>query len=357
MDAFVTTPDFEEALREELELAGREAQVEGQGLVTAAELGAEDLDPVFALQRLPGARRVAGTSVARLAKSAFDLLAEPLDRCDHWCLHVCSTPDADAPRPTAGRAALVSDALLDLLHRLRRRTDRRRLPVERLAPEQAAGLTLAQVLLVGREAALVSVAPVRVVAPGATPEHAFGLDPEPRWPCGVPAIDDDRAAPSSAYRKAEEAYLRLGLAPAAGERVVDLGGSPGGWTWTALKRGARVLAVDRAALASPAHGHPLLEERRGDAFKFEPDVADGPRDWLLCDVIAAPERTLELLDRWLGGRWCRRFVVNVKFKGTERTEALRALRALLARHGARARVKHLVHDKNEVTVFGLAREA
>lgn len=347
VDAFVTTPGFEEALREELELAGAQAQVDRPGVVVAGG-GAGELDPVFALQRLPLAARATGSSVARLAKSAFDLLAEPLDRCDHWCLHVCSTPDADAPRPT-GRASLVSDALLDLLHRLRRRTARRRVAVERLTPEQAAGLTLAQVLVVEREAALVSVAPVRPLA--------VGLDPEPRWPCGVPTIPDDRLAPSSAHRKAEEAYLRLGLAPAAGERVVDLGGSPGGWTWTALKRGARVLAVDRAALASPAHGHPLLEERRGDAFKFEPDVADGPRDWLLCDVIAAPERTLELLDRWLSAAWCRRFVVNVKFKGTDRREALEALDALLARHGARARVKHLVHDKNEVTVFGLAREA
>lgn len=346
MDAFVTTPGFEQALREELELAGGQAQVDRPGVVVAEDLDAPR-PPVFALQRLPAARRAAGASAARLAKSVFDLLAEPLDRCDHWSLHVCSIPDADAPRH-GGRASLVSAALLDLLYRLRRRTDRRRVAVERLTPEQAAGLTLAQVLVVDREAALVSVAPVR--------PQTVGFDPEPRWPCGAPEVPDDRTAPSSAYRKAEEAYLRLGLAPAAGERVVDLGGSPGGWTWTALKRGARVLAVDRAALASPAHGHPLLEERRGDAFKFEPDLADGPRDWLLCDVIAAPERTLELLDRWLAAGWCRRFVVNVKFKGEERRPAaLEALQELLARRGARARVQHLVHDKNEVTVFGVAR--
>lgn len=347
VDAFVTTPGFEEALREELELAGGEPQVDGPGLVVARR-APEGFDGVFALQRLPDVRRAAGPSISRLAKSAFDLLAEPLDRCDHWCLHVGSTTDLDAPRP-GGRASLVSVALLDLIHRLRRRTDRRRVPAEGLGAEQARGLTLAQVLLVEREAALVSVAPVR--------SRPVGFDPEPRWPLGAPAVPDDRTAPSSAYRKAEEAYLRLGLAPAAGERVVDLGGAPGGWTWTALKRGARVLAVDRAALASPAHGHPLLEERRGDAFKFVPDLADGPRDWLLCDVIAAPERTLDLLDRWLGGGWCRRFVVNVKFKGTARRAALEALAALLARHGARARVQHLVHDKNEVTVFGFARGA
>jgi 23S rRNA (cytidine2498-2'-O)-methyltransferase len=354
VEGFVTEPGFERALREELGLAGV-AVDEGAapaGLVLTRGPGAPGLDPAFAWQRLPACARVTDTSAARLAKAAFDLIAEPLDRCDHWTLHTYSLPrpaDSTAP-PLTGRASLVNDALLDLLRRLRRRTDRRRLPADALTQEQAADptLTLVQVLLLDREAALVSVG-------SPAPLPTFGVDPEPRWPGAVPPIDDDRGAPSSAYRKAEEAFARLGAAPATGERVVDLGGSPGGWTWTALKRGARVLAIDRAPLEPPVHGHPLLEERQGDAFKFEPDVADGPRDWLLCDVIAAPERTLALLDRWLAEGWCRRFVVNVKFKGDDRRAALAALRDLLARHGARARVKHLVHDKNEVTAFGHAR--
>lgn len=341
MDAFVTTPGFEAALREELRAAGLQVDEPpgrpGLVVVTAGE-GAQAQDPVFALQALPAVTTARGDSVASLAKAAFDLLADPLDACDHWTLHAYPLPTAD--RSLDRRAALVGAALVDLVRRHRRRTSRRLLPVEALTAEQARdpSMTVAQVTLAERDEALVSAARL-----------APALDA--RWPGGVPEVEEDRGAPSSAYRKAEEAYLRLGLAPAPGERVVDLGGSPGGWTWTALKRGARVLAVDRAPLAPPAHGHPLLEERLGDAFRFEPDDA---RDWLLCDVIAAPERTLEVLDRWLERRWCRRFVVNVKFKGTERLPALTALRALLARRGARARVKHLVHDKNEVTVFGVA---
>lgn len=352
MEGFITDPGFERALGEELVLAGLSVEETAPGLVVARGAVPPGFDPAFALQRLPACARVVETSAARLAKAAFDVLAEPLDRCDHWTLHACSLPrpaDSTAP-PLTGRASLVNDALLDLLRRLRRRTDRRRIATEALTQEQADDptLTLAQLVLIDREAALVSVAPL-------TKFPTFGVDPEPRWPCAVPPVDDDRGAPSSAYRKAEEAFARLGRAPAQGERVVDLGGSPGGWTWTALKRGARVLAIDRSPLEPPVRGHPLLEERQGDAFKFEPDVTDGPRDWLLCDVIAAPERTLGLLDRWLAEGWCRRFVVNVKFKGEDRGAALAELRALLARHGARARVKHLIHDKNEVTAFGVAR--
>lgn len=351
MEGFVTDPGFERALCEELVLAGLTVDETVAGLVVARGAVPAGLDPAFALQRLPACTRVVDTSAARLAKAAFDVIAEPLDRCDHWTLHAYPLPrhaDSSAP-PLGGRASLVKDAFLDLLRRLRRRTDRRRIAAEALTQQQADDptLTLVQLLLVDRDAALVSVAPL-------TKFPTFGVDPEPRWPGAVPPIDDDRGAPSSAYRKAEEAFARLGRAPAQGERVVDLGGSPGGWTWTALKRGARVLAIDRAPLEPPVHGHPLLEERQADAFKFEPDVTDGPRDWLLCDVIAAPERTLALLDRWLAEGWCRRFVVNVKFKGEDRGAALAALRELLARHGARARVKHLSHDKNEVTAFGMA---
>ncbi|MCO5166300.1 MAG: hypothetical protein M9894_08050 [Planctomycetes bacterium] len=343
MDALIAAEGFEDALREEVAAVGLRATTAAPGVVVVDDAWPEGLDPVFARQRLPGCARAAGDSVARLAKATFDLLALPLDSCDHWSLHAFAWPGPDPADPSKGRPALVAGALLDLVHRHRRRARRRFVPLDDLTPEQAADLSLAQVLLLDRGAALVSLArPARL---------PVGLDPDPRWPAGVVAVAPDRRAPSSAYRKAEEAYARLGLAPRPGERVVDLGGSPGGWTWTALARGARVLAVDRAPLAPPAGGHPLLEERRGDAFRFEPDA---PVDWLLCDVIAAPERTLDLLDRWLAGAWCRRFVVNVKFKGTARQAPLDALRALLARRGARARVKHLVHDKNEVTAFGLA---
>lgn len=344
MDALIAAVGFEDALREELGAAGLEAAAPAPGLVVVErDPWPAGLDPVFARQRLPGCARLAGDSVARLARGAFDLLATPLDRCDHWTLHAFAWPGQDPADPSRGRPSLVAEALLDLVQRHRRRTRRRFVAPADLTPEQAAGLTLAQVLLVDRGEALASAAaPVPLMV---------GLDPDPRWPAGFVPVAPDRRAPSSAYRKAEEAFARLGLAPRPGERVVDLGGSPGGWTWTALERGARVVAVDRAALAPPARGHPLLEERRGDAFKFEPDAAV---DWLLCDVIAAPERTLDLLDRWLAGGWCRRFVVNVKFKGDARRPALDALRALLLRRGARARVKHLVHDKNEVTAFGVA---
>ena len=56
---------------------------------------------------------------------------------------------------------------------------------------------------------------------------------------GQRRMADDPLAPSRSYLKAEEAYLILGQEPAAGETVADLGAAPGGWSYSAARRGAR----------------------------------------------------------------------------------------------------------------------
>jgi hypothetical protein len=366
-DVWLCGPGFEATLAAELGPGARPlAGVPGAVAHDLPPLGRTPLDPTFARQLLPRPARIAGESVGELAQAAFDLLAAPLDVpagvASPWALHVFAVEAEDdglrgraryAPSPRgkdregeerepslAGRARLVEAALLERFDRFRKRTLRRRVEGVALAP----GDSMAMVALVGREAALVSATRALSVA---------GAWPEPRWPGGAALVADDPRAPSSAYRKVEEAYLALGVAPHPGERVVDLGGAPGGWSWTALRRGARVLLVDRAPPEAPVLGHPALESRIGDALAYEPDA---PVDWLLCDVAATPARTLELLERWLSAGWCRRFVVQTKLKGDDdRLACARALRELLARYEARGgtgRVRHLTHDKNEVTAIG-----
>ena len=66
--------------------------------------------------------------------------------------------------------------------------------------------------------------------------------------------------------------------------------APGGWAYSALRRGARVTAVDRAPLLPPAGGHPNLTTVLGNAFTFTPPAR--PVDWLLCDVICEPPRSV-----------------------------------------------------------------
>ena len=125
-------------------------------------------------------------------------------------------------------------------------------------------------------------------------------------------VASDKAAPSRAFAKLVEATQRLGRDIAPGETCVDLGASPGSWTYVAAQHGARVTAVDRSALRADLMRHPRVTFQRGDAFTFAPAA---PVDWLLCDVIATPARSIELLLRWLRHRHARRFVVTIKFKG------------------------------------------
>jgi len=141
----------------------------------------------------------------------------------------------------------------------------------------------------------------------------------------------------------------MGTAPAAGAACVDLGASPGGWTATLRKRGARVVAVDRAPLDPPLDRDPEIATVIGNAFNFTPSA---PVDWLVCDVVAEPQRSLALVERWLSESLCRNLVVTIKFKGRADYGRLAALPALFARVRPRfARVKQLAHNKNEVTVM------
>ena len=159
----------------------------------------------------------------------------------------------------------------------------------------------------------------------------------------------DRGPPSRAYQKLEEAFAWMGTAPRAGETCVDLGAAPGGWTATVVKYGARVVAVDRAPLAPALARHPRVASVIGNAFTYVPAA---PVDWLVCDVVCEPPRSLALCQAWLSGGLCRNLVVTVKFKGRAGYGVLAELSELLARlRPAWARVKQLAHNKNEVTVM------
>ncbi len=89
----------------------------------------------------------------------------------------------------------------------------------------------------------------------------------------------------------------------------------------------------------------------GDAFAFRPASRV---DWLICDVIAAPERSLELLRRWLREGWCRNFVVTIKFKGSDDYPLLEPLKTHLPTVCADYRLTRLCANHNEACVAGIA---
>jgi 23S rRNA (cytidine2498-2'-O)-methyltransferase len=195
------------------------------------------------------------------------------------------------------------------------------------------------------------------------PEHGFlsiALAPWPHalrrvlWPFpgGEVPLAIDKSAPSRAFAKLVEAEQRLGRRIGPKEECVDLGASPGSWSYVALRRGARVLAVDRAPLRADLMSHRWLTFRRGDAFSYEPKR---PVDWLLCDVVAAPGRSIELLMRWVREQWAANFVVTIKFKGTEEYGLLERLKHALPPLCQEFHLTRLWANRNEVCAFGAVK--
>jgi 23S rRNA (cytidine2498-2'-O)-methyltransferase len=156
-------------------------------------------------------------------------------------------------------------------------------------------------------------------------------------------VEDRTGPPSRAYLKLWEALTLIGRRPGPGEVCLDLGSSPGGWSWVLERMGARVISVDRAPLAPEIGALPGIEHRRESAFALDPESV-GPVDWLFSDVVCYPARLLALVERWLAAGTCRRFVCTIKFQGeTDHATAAR----FAAIPGSTLR--HLYHNKHELT--------
>jgi len=172
---------------------------------------------------------------------------------------------------------------------------------------------------------------------------------------GQRRMADDSFAPSRSYLKAEEGYVVLGQEPTAGETVVDLGAAPGGWSYSAAKRGTRVIALDNGPMKGGALGHELIEHRLEDAFRFYPPSGT-TYDWLFCDMVEEPHHVIQhILEPWLAGRWCRQFVVNLKFGRVDAVRLLEELRdsaSPLSKYAPETRIRHLYHDREEFTLVG-----
>jgi len=161
-------------------------------------------------------------------------------------------------------------------------------------------------------------------------------------------VEDKTAPPSRAYLKLWELFTVTGVQPAPGDLCLDLGSSPGGWSWVLAGLGARVVSVDKAPLEPRIAALPGLEWRRESAFALDPGLF--PKvDWLFSDVVCYPSRLLRLVERWLDSGNCRRFVCTIKFQGATDHDIASRFAAIPG-----ARLLHLHHNKHELTWTKLA---
>ena len=138
------------------------------------------------------------------------------------------------------------------------------------------------------------------------------------FPNGEVAFVEDRTGPPNrAYLKLWEALVRLRRWPMPGERCLDLGASPGGWTYVVAKLGAEVIAIDKAPLDPRVAAMAGVAWRGESAFALDP-TSVGPVDWLFSDIVCYPARLLRLVEKWRASGLAKNFVCTLKFQGADR---------------------------------------
>lgn len=174
---------------------------------------------------------------------------------------------------------------------------------------------------------------------------------ESPFPHGAALFEENREGPPSrAYLKLWEALTRIGTRPGPGERCLDAGAAPGGWSWVLHGLGADVVAVDKAPLDPEVAALPRVDFRRASAFGLRPRQL-GEVDWLFCDVVCYPAKLLAFVQRWLEAGGARNLVCTIKFQGATDFETQAAFAAIPG-----SRLMHLHHNKHELTWVSLASE-
>lgn len=294
-------------------------------MIASAYLAAEGLEPVLE-EELVRAGVAVSAWHGRLALSESPPVASA------WALEVWTDPreiEVASVKAAADalRAVQRNWAAYGVAHHRRMA-----LIAERLPPVKARALVFPEPAPAGHLGAWTLLAPGRMLAsPTKTSPFVNG---ECRF-------EEDRVGPPSrAYLKLWEACTRIGAHPRPGETCLDLGASPGGWTWAIARLGAAVVAVDRAPLDPRVAAMPGVAFRQGSAFAVAPE----PADWVFSDVIAYPAPLLEMVRRWVDSGLAGRVLCTVKFQGATDHAAAAAFAAIPG-----GRLFHLFHNKHELT--------
>lgn len=187
-----------------------------------------------------------------------------------------------------------------------------------------------------------------------TPSGGWTLeDPQTLWlstevfpPGSVSTVtfaEDKVNPPSRAYLKLWELFAIYQVMPKRGQKVIDMGSCPGGWSWVLQAMGCEVISVDKAPLAPQIAKLPRIKNLRQDAFTLAPEEV-GPVDWFFSDIICYPTKLYDLVQKWRASGLCHRFICTIKFQGATDFAALEAFASI-----PNSRFVHLSVNKHEVT--------
>jgi 23S rRNA (cytidine2498-2'-O)-methyltransferase len=176
------------------------------------------------------------------------------------------------------------------------------------------------------------------------------------WPMGIARVRVPKGAPSRSAGKLSEAFMvfigndAMARRVAPGMTAVDLGAAPGGWSWILARNSLTVIAVDNGEIDQALLDTGQVKHRRMDGFDFKPAKAV---DWMVCDMVEKPALVANLVAKWIGNRWCRECIFNLKLPMKKRYEEVDLCRGRIAAKleglDYELRFRHLYHDREEVT--------
>lgn len=168
-----------------------------------------------------------------------------------------------------------------------------------------------------------------------------------KWPQGQCFfIEDKQNPPNRAYLKLWEALSLLQKIPKHGETALDLGASPGGWTYVMQSLGTNVTAVDKAELDPKIAALPGVNYLKQSAFAIDPTTLESPYDWVLSDVACYPDRAYTLIKKWIDSGKAKQLIVTIKLQGKINLDILKPFLAI-----TNSRLLNLFYNKHEVTFF------
>lgn len=156
-------------------------------------------------------------------------------------------------------------------------------------------------------------------------------------------VEDKINPPSRAYLKLWELFTRFKVHPKKSETCIDLGASPGGWTYVLAALAKHVIAVDRSPLDERLNTRNITFIAK-DAFKIE--LADYPEvDWIFSDVVCFPEKLYEFVSNLIREFPEKKYVFTIKFRGIDHGDIIERFKSLPGQ------IVHLSNNKHELTWF------
>lgn len=156
--------------------------------------------------------------------------------------------------------------------------------------------------------------------------------------------EDKIGPPSRAYLKLYEALTLAQVLPGADDNVIDLGATPGGWSYVAASLGATVQMIDRSEPdAKLFKKFPRLRFQKGDGLN-PPQAMLEAATVIMSDMACEPAKLLPAVTAWLALPKVRLMVCTLKIHGKSDKALIRKFAAMEG-----SEIYHLWHNGHELT--------